>query len=84
MPQNPGALKRQKEIARLEWQKEKAEKKKQRKLEKAEEEKGTPSRGPSRRRPQARFPGLRRPSLFSQQKRPTPASPSGDGRRRRV
>jgi len=45
MPQNPGALKRQKEIARLEWQKEKAEKKKQRKLEKAEEEKGTPEQG---------------------------------------
>lgn len=38
MPQNPGALKRQKELARLDWQKEKAEKRKQRKLEKAERE----------------------------------------------
>ena len=27
MPQNPGALKRQKELARLEWQREKAAKK---------------------------------------------------------
>ncbi|MBI5547691.1 MAG: hypothetical protein HY901_27735 [Deltaproteobacteria bacterium] len=36
MPQNPGALKRQKEIARLEWQKEKAEKRKQRAAEKKE------------------------------------------------
>ena len=38
MPQNPGALKRQKELARLEWQKDKAEKKKQRKLEKKQDE----------------------------------------------
>lgn len=37
--QNPGALKRQKELARLEWQREKAEKRKQRKLEKQEKEK---------------------------------------------
>jgi hypothetical protein len=42
MPQNPGALKRQKELARLEWQKDKAEKKKQRKLEKQQEDKGQP------------------------------------------
>ncbi len=34
MAQNPSALKRQKELARLEWQREKAEKKKQRKLDK--------------------------------------------------
>lgn len=40
MPQNPGALKRQKELARLEWQREKAEKRKQRKLEKQRQEKG--------------------------------------------
>lgn len=38
MPQNPGAIKRQKELARLDWQKEKAEKRKQRKLEKQERE----------------------------------------------
>jgi hypothetical protein len=31
MPQNPGALKRQKELARLEWQREKAAKKDRRK-----------------------------------------------------
>ena len=31
MPQNPGALKRQKELARLEWQREKAAKKERRK-----------------------------------------------------
>lgn len=31
MPQNPGALKRQKELARLEWQREKAAKKEHRK-----------------------------------------------------
>ena len=34
MPQNPSALKRQKELARLDWQKEKAERRKQRKAEK--------------------------------------------------
>ena len=33
MPQNPSALKRQKELARLDWQREKQEKRKQRKLE---------------------------------------------------
>ena len=33
MPQNPGALKRQKELARLEWQREKAAKKDRRKKE---------------------------------------------------
>ena len=30
MPQNPGALKRQKELARLEWQREKAAKREER------------------------------------------------------
>ncbi|HEY3448663.1 MAG TPA: hypothetical protein VGK67_20060 [Myxococcales bacterium] len=34
MPQNPSAIKRQKELARLEYQKEKREKKKQRQQEK--------------------------------------------------
>ena len=34
MPQNPSAIKRQKEIARIEYQKEKREKKKKRKLDK--------------------------------------------------
>lgn len=34
MAQNPSFLKRQKEIARLEWQQEKQAKRKQRKLEK--------------------------------------------------
>lgn len=34
MARGPGALKRQKELARLEWQREKAEKRKQRKAEK--------------------------------------------------
>lgn len=36
MAQNPSALKRQKELARLEWQREKAAKRKQRKHEKEE------------------------------------------------
>ncbi len=36
MARGPGALKRQKELARLEWQREKAEKRKQRKLEREE------------------------------------------------
>lgn len=34
MARGPGALKRQKEIARLEWQREKEAKRKQRKLDK--------------------------------------------------
>lgn len=34
MPQNPGALKRQKELARLEWQRDKAARKEQRKNKK--------------------------------------------------
>ncbi len=34
MARGPGALKRQKEIARLEWQREKAAKRKQRKADK--------------------------------------------------
>jgi hypothetical protein len=38
MPQNPGALKRQKELARLEWQREKAAKRERRKKEKPEGE----------------------------------------------
>ena len=42
MPQNPGALKRQKELARLEWQREKAAKKERRKKEDPE---GLPERG---------------------------------------
>jgi hypothetical protein len=46
MAQNPGALKRQKELARLEWQREKAEKRKQRKLEKQEKEKRGESAAP--------------------------------------
>ncbi|MGC4118517.1 MAG: hypothetical protein QM765_28970 [Myxococcales bacterium] len=36
MAQNPSFLKRQKELARLEWQQEKEAKRKQRKLEKEE------------------------------------------------
>ncbi|MBI5549599.1 MAG: hypothetical protein HY901_37410 [Deltaproteobacteria bacterium] len=43
MAQNPGAMKRQKELARLEWQAEKAAKRKQRaaeKKERTEKEKG--------------------------------------------
>ena len=36
MAQNPSFLKRQKELARLEWQQEKQAKRKQRKLEKEE------------------------------------------------
>ena len=36
MAQNPTFQKRQKELARIEWQKEKAAKRKQRKLEKQE------------------------------------------------
>ena len=36
MPQNPGALKRQKELARLEWQREKAAKRERRKKDKPE------------------------------------------------
>lgn len=36
MAQNPSFLKRQKELARLEWQQEKRAKRKQRKLEKEE------------------------------------------------
>jgi hypothetical protein len=43
MPQNPGALKRQKELARLEWQREKAAKKERRRKEKLE---GTTSSDP--------------------------------------
>ena len=38
MAQNPSFIKRQKELARLEWQQEKQAKCKQRKLEKKEEE----------------------------------------------
>lgn len=37
MAQNPSFIKRQKELARLEWQQEKAAKRKQRKLEKEKE-----------------------------------------------
>ena len=40
MPQNPGALKRQKELARLEWQREKAAKKDRRKVEKPDRTNG--------------------------------------------
>jgi len=40
MPQKPSVLKRQKELARLEWQKEKVER---RKLRKQEQEKGPQS-----------------------------------------
>ncbi len=36
MAQGPGVLKRQKEMARLEWQQKKAEKRRQRKQEKEE------------------------------------------------
>jgi len=36
MPQNPGALKRQKELARLEWQREKAAKRERRKKDSKE------------------------------------------------
>jgi len=44
MAQNPSALKRQKELARLEWQREKKEKRRQRKLEK-EQTRGSESPG---------------------------------------
>ena len=52
MPQNPGALKRQKELARLEWQAEKAAKRKQKASEKREQaEKGKPHERPRSERP---------------------------------
>jgi len=46
MPQNPGALKRQKELARLEWQREKAAKKERRRKEKPEGSPGDPESDP--------------------------------------
>lgn len=44
MPPNPSALKRQKELARLEWQREKKEKRRQRKLQR-EQTRGAESPG---------------------------------------
>lgn len=52
MAQNPSFIKRQKELARLEWQQEKQAKRKQRKMEKQEkarqeEAESTPGHKPS-------------------------------------
>ncbi len=45
MPQNPSALKRQKELARLEWQREKKEKRRQRKLQREQTRDAEPPGG---------------------------------------
>ncbi len=51
MAQNPSFIKRQKELARLEWQQEKQAKRKQRKLEKQEKDRLEGPASPESRKP---------------------------------
>ena len=69
MARGPGALKRQKELARLEWQREKAERRKQRKREKEARERrgeaGTPFGESAPQAAAARYPSPAPPSAHS-------------------